>query len=77
MFGPASSPYKVSHSGTESAVVLQCLMLLAAFLTPLGRRSKKTQHRTKRPQHRPKRTFEGQKGQNEAIQDKRAEGAPF
>ena len=41
------------------------------------RRSKRTQHRTKRPQHRPKRTFEGQKGQNEAIQDKRAEGAPF
>ena len=37
MFGPSSSPYKVSHSGTESAVVLQCLMLLAAFLTPLGR----------------------------------------
>ena len=31
------SPYKVSHSGTESAVVLQCLMLLAAFLTPFGR----------------------------------------
>ena len=28
---------KVSHSGSESAVVLQCLMLLAAFLTPLGR----------------------------------------
>ena len=27
----------MSHSGTESAVVLQCLMLLAAFLTPLGR----------------------------------------
>ena len=41
------------------------------------RRSKKTQHRPKRPQHRPKRTFEGQKGQNEAIQDKRAGGAPF
>ena len=41
------------------------------------RRSKRTQHRTKRPQHRPKRTFEGQKGQNEAIQDKTAEGAPF
>ena len=41
------------------------------------RRSKRTQHGTKRPQHRPKRTFEGQKGQNEAIQDKRAEGAPF
>ena len=38
------------------------------------RRSKRTQHRTKRPQHRPKRTFEGQKGQNEANQDKRAEG---
>ena len=37
MFGPSSSPYKVSHSGTESAVVLQCLMLLAAFLTPFGR----------------------------------------
>ena len=36
MFDPSSSPYKVSHSGTESAVVL-CLMLLAAFLTPLGR----------------------------------------
>ena len=36
------------------------------------RRSKRTQHRTKRPQHRPKRTLEGQKGQNEAIQDKRA-----
>ena len=35
--GPSSSPYKVSHSGTESAVVLQCLMLLAAFLTPFGR----------------------------------------
>ena len=34
------------------------------------RRSKRTQHRTKR-------TFEGQKGQNEAIQDKRAERAPF
>ena len=34
------------------------------------RRSKRTQHRTKR-------TFEGQKGQNEAIQDKRAKGAPF
>ena len=27
----------MSHSGTESAVVLQCLMLLVAFLTPLGR----------------------------------------
>ena len=27
----------MSHSGTESAVVLQCLMLLAAFLTPFGR----------------------------------------
>ena len=27
----------MSHSGTESAVVLQCLMLLDAFLTPLGR----------------------------------------
>ena len=26
----------MSHSGTESAVVL-CLMLLAAFLPPLGR----------------------------------------
>ena len=37
MFSPSSSPYKVSHSGTESAVVLQCLMLLAAFLTPFGR----------------------------------------
>ena len=37
MLGPSSSPYKVSHSGTESAVVLQCLMLLAAFLTLLGR----------------------------------------
>ena len=37
MFGPSSSPYKVSHSGTESAVVLQCLMLLAAFLTPFSR----------------------------------------
>ena len=36
--------------------------------------SKRTQHRTKRPKHRPKRTFEGQKGQNETIQDKRAEG---
>ena len=34
-------------------------------------------HRTKRPLHRTKRTFEGQKGQNELIQDKRAEGAPF
>ena len=31
------SPYKVNHSGTEAAVVLQCLMLLAAFLTPFGR----------------------------------------
>ena len=41
------------------------------------RRSKRTQHRTKRPQHRPKRTFEGQKGQNEVVQDKRAGGAPF
>ena len=41
------------------------------------RGSKRTQRRTKRPQHRPKRTFEGQKGQNEANQDKRAEGAPF
>ncbi len=41
------------------------------------RRSKRTQHRTKRPQHRPKRTFEGQKGQNEANQDKRAERAPI
>ena len=37
MFGPSASPYKVSHSGTESAVVLQCLTLLAAFRTPLGR----------------------------------------
>ena len=37
MFGPSSSSYKVSHSGTESAVVLQCLMLLTAFRTPLGR----------------------------------------
>ena len=37
MFGPSSSPYKVSHAGAESAVVLQCLMLLAAFLTPFGR----------------------------------------
>ena len=37
MFGPSSSPYKVSNSRTESVVVLQCLMLLAAFLTPLGR----------------------------------------
>jgi len=27
----------VSYSETESAVVLQCLMLLAAFPTPLGR----------------------------------------
>ena len=26
----------MSHSGTEFAVVLQCLMLLAAFLTHLG-----------------------------------------
>ena len=34
------------------------------------RRSKRTQHSTKR-------TFEGQKEQNEANQDKRAEGAPF
>ena len=34
------------------------------------RRSKRTQHRTKR-------TFAGQKGQNEAIQNKRAERAPF
>ena len=33
--------------------------------------------RAKRTQHRTKRTFEGQKGQNEAIQDKRAEGAPI
>ena len=33
--------------------------------------------RTKRTQHRTKRTFEGQKGQNEAIQDKRAERAPI
>ena len=42
------------------------------------RRSKRTQHRTtERPQHRTKRTFEGQKGQNEAIQDKRAERAPL
>ena len=40
------------------------------------RRSKRTTQ-DKRPQHRPKRTFEGQKGQNEANQDKRAEGAPF
>ena len=30
--------------------------------------------KTKRAQHRTKRTFEGQKGQNEAIQNKRAEG---
>ena len=37
MFGTSSSPYKVSHSGIESAVVLQCLMLLPAFPTPLGR----------------------------------------
>ena len=37
MFGPSSSLYKGSHSGTESAVVLQCLMPLAAFPTPLGR----------------------------------------
>ena len=29
------------------------------------------------PQHGTKRTFEGQKGQNEAIRDKRAEGAPL
>ena len=41
------------------------------------RKSKRTQHRSKRPQQRPKRTFEGQKGQNEANQDKRAEGTPF
>ena len=41
------------------------------------RGSKRTQHRTKRPQHSPKRTFEGPKGEYEAIQDKRAEGAPF
>ena len=27
----------MSHSGTESAVVLQCLMLLAAFLKPFVR----------------------------------------
>jgi len=27
----------VSHTGTESAVVLQCLMLLVAFPTPLCR----------------------------------------
>ena len=27
----------MSHSGTESAVVLQCLMSLAAFLMPFGR----------------------------------------
>ena len=40
-------------------------------------RTKRTQHRTQRPQHRTKRPFKGQKGQNEAIQDKRAEGAPF
>ena len=33
--------------------------------------------RTKRTQHRTKRTFERQKGQNEGIQDKRAERAPF
>ena len=38
MFGPSSSPYKVNHSGSESAVV-ECLMLLAAFLTPLRRDS--------------------------------------
>ena len=37
VFGPSSSSYKVSDSGTESAVVLPCLMLLAAFPTPLGR----------------------------------------
>ena len=41
------------------------------------RRTKRTQHGTKRPQHRTKRPFEGQKGQNEAIQDKRAERATF
>ena len=41
------------------------------------RRTRRTQHRTKGPQHRTKRTFKGQKGQNEAIQDKRAEGASF
>ena len=41
------------------------------------RESKMTQHRAKRPQHGPKRTFEGQKGQNEATQDKRAERAPI
>ena len=40
-------------------------------------RTKRTQHRTQRPQHRTKRPFKGQKGQNEAIQDKRAEGVPF
>ena len=39
------------------------------------RGTKRTQHRTKRPQHSTKRTFEGQKGQNEVIRDKRAEGA--
>ena len=33
--------------------------------------------KTTRPQDRTKRTFEGQKGQNEAIQDKRAERAPI
>ena len=41
------------------------------------RRTRRTQHRTKRPQNKTKRTFEGQKGQNEAIQDKRAERAPI
>ena len=39
--------------------------------------SKRTQNRTKRPQHRPKRTFEVQKGQNEAIQDKRGGRGTF
>ena len=36
MFGPKSSPFKVSHSGIEFAVVLSCLMLLTAFLMPLA-----------------------------------------
>ena len=48
-----------------------------SLLSSAKQQREMTQHRTKRPQHRPKRTFEGQKGQNEAIQDKRTEGAPF
>ena len=39
MFGPSSSPYKVNYSGTESAVVLQCLIISTSIINNVGNES--------------------------------------